>query len=310
MATLRRELLRGDKATAELYLASLEGQFVGAYESAVRALLQRLHDPGLSEAEYTRTRQLLAQLKNDVGELNASSSVAAKTAIAAALYYGVARATASLNVPFRLPRDVTALSRLLTNQIVSDTLTANATMLRNAMRYVNEAQQVALARGAVAQLSGAALVNETLGGTALFKSLQTALAEGKLLTINGRRYDPVAYAKTLMRTRMAEAHTQAVITTSVRLGNDLVQVSAQQHRGRDNICPQYAGRVYSIGGGSPAFPRLTVAPPFHIGCYHTLTPVRESALRKSGKFNALAKLSASDRPILNMDDFREAIENA
>jgi hypothetical protein len=99
------------------------------------------------------------------------------------------------------------------------------------------------------------------------------IQSGKIITItdkNGKQinYDAKKYAELVMRTRMRESETNATIQTGLSLGSDLVQVSS--HNTNCDICAEYEGKIYSIGGVSKDFPKLEEEPPFHPNCKHLL----------------------------------------
>lgn len=105
------------------------------------------------------------------------------------------------------------------------------------------------------------------------KKLYDALEPGKVITIlckDGitRNYDPKYYAELVVRTRMRESETNITTQTALAYETDLVMVSS--HNTDCQICQEYEGRVYSIGGLSKDFPQLDEEPPFHPHCSHLL----------------------------------------
>lgn len=106
------------------------------------------------------------------------------------------------------------------------------------------------------------------------KLLKDSLLEkGNIITIlcrDGkiRNYDVGKYAEMVVRSRIRESETNQTKLTAVDLGTDLVQVSA--HNTTCNICAQYEGKIFSIGGVSKDFPKLSEEPPYHPKCKHLL----------------------------------------
>ena len=76
-----------------------------------------------------------------------------------------------------------------------------------------------------------------------------------------------AYAEMLVRTRMRQATEQGRKERLVANGHDLVSIVGSLSR---NFCTAYLGRVFSITGGSTAYPPLASlpggGPPFHPNC--------------------------------------------
>ena len=85
----------------------------------------------------------------------------------------------------------------------------------------------------------------------------------------GKRWDLSTYARMCARTIAAEAMSEATINRALDLGLDLVKVSKHVHP--EDICSPYEGRIYSISGESNRYPKLTVRPPFHPNCRHTIS---------------------------------------
>lgn len=94
-------------------------------------------------------------------------------------------------------------------------------------------------------------------------------------TRDGRQIRLDAYAETVARTTTAEATNRGTLNQLGELGFDLVRMS--EHNSACPICAQYEGRVYSISGKDPRFPKLfgTAFGQYaniHPNCRHRLTP--------------------------------------
>lgn len=93
----------------------------------------------------------------------------------------------------------------------------------------------------------------------------------------GRIWRLDAYAEMVSRTVTAEA-ANAGITNQLRgMGRDLVQITS--HRASCPICAPYEGRVYSLTGQTPGYPKIDVVPGFssgfltlHPNCRHAVAP--------------------------------------
>ena len=300
--------LQKDQAAANAYLRARQDVLVGLYVEAERRLLRQLHDPSITSTQRSRVQALLAQIDRELRRLDKRAPDLARDNVGASYVWGVTAAAAALGIAAVYTSKVnTSTVSVLTSQMATDLLTMNSSLRQNARRFAMTSQQKAIADAA---LFGSALEG-AVGGTptsGLLKSLQQAIAEGKLITIKGRNYNPAAYAEMLVRTRRSEAFSQAVINTSIQAGSDLVQVAPRTHEGNDSICPLYIGKVFSISGKSRYFPKMGAVPPFHPNCKDTLVPVQEKDIDRRGQLSSLSKLSKSGKPVESMKDYREALK--
>lgn len=119
----------------------------------------------------------------------------------------------------------------------------------------------------------------------LLLEMLNKIKDGKIINItmkNGkeRNYDAKDYAELVTRTRMRESETNATKQTALAYDTDLVQVSS--HNTNCDICAEYEGKVYSIGGISNDFPPLDEEPPFHPNCKHLLIVTFRKVLEMRG----------------------------
>ena len=97
----------------------------------------------------------------------------------------------------------------------------------------------------------------------------------------GHSWNLMTYSSMVIRTKTREIVTAGTVNTMVMAGDkyggdglfDLMQVSS--HNGSCPICLPYQGKVYSISGDSPNYPKLNKMTPFHPNCRHVLTPFFE-----------------------------------
>lgn len=99
--------------------------------------------------------------------------------------------------------------------------------------------------------------------------LYKKLDGGKVLEINGRRYQVGPYAETVARTRTREAQSAGVLNSARRLNEDLIRIS--DHNTITRICQEFEAKTYSISGLSKKYPMLVRMPPFHPRCQHVPT---------------------------------------
>lgn len=105
--------------------------------------------------------------------------------------------------------------------------------------------------------------------------------DGKYITIINKNGDPMSfkiksYANLVARTKLQEASTQAVVNTTIRVGGDLIQVSS--HNTTTPICQEFEGKIFSLTGNDPDFPKATALSPFHPNCLHSISTVFREAL--------------------------------
>ena len=119
--------------------------------------------------------------------------------------------------------------------------------------------------------------------------LQKFAEAGKFIKIIGRDgkarlYNLRDYAETVARTKMREAQTRALEESCKEWENDLVQFS--KHADPCPICSPLEGKIFSISGKHPTYPKLTDAerPPIHCRCEHSLNATSEIALRAREKY--------------------------
>ncbi|WP_059043960.1 phage minor capsid protein [Paenibacillus rubinfantis] len=86
---------------------------------------------------------------------------------------------------------------------------------------------------------------------------------------NGARIPADKYMNGVVQYNLRKAHVTGAENMIVQNGLDLVYVN---YVGITcEYCAKYQGRVYSISGTHPRFPRLDVRPPYHSHCVHSLS---------------------------------------
>jgi len=77
------------------------------------------------------------------------------------------------------------------------------------------------------------------------------------------------YAEGYVKDLQTIQNNYAVLSASVVSGNDLVFIAGPLKT--DPLCGQYAGKTFSITGQTSGYQTLTVSPPYHRNCQHTIT---------------------------------------
>ena len=92
--------------------------------------------------------------------------------------------------------------------------------------------------------------------------------------------------------------SKRIIKMALEVGVDTVQIDI--HSGPCKKCIVVQGKVFSISGKTPGFPRLTndVTPPIHDGCRHVLLPVSLSFLEVRGEKKWLQAFSCNDNLVV------------
>ena len=106
--------------------------------------------------------------------------------------------------------------------------------------------------------------------------LMANLKEDAAIQIDGHTYKSKKYADLIALTAMREAQTKATLESCRRYENDLVEVSI--HPTDCEVCRAFEGRIFSISGTHPTYPKLEKKPPFHPGCRHSILPTSEEAI--------------------------------
>lgn len=286
----------------EAFLGAQIDTLAGIYRSRSREIQRLLtRSRNLTDASRARHTAILAQVNREVTFLDRQARLASPSLAANAYRRGqeiagdaIVREGLADAVDFGA-RVHTAAVSVVADQIALDLLTANGTIRRTSARFIRATQQRLVAEEVLNQ----AIANNLIaGGTrrGLSDVIETALWEqiddGRLITINGRHYDPEAYSRLVARTRTREATTQGTVNTALQFGMDLVRVSVHAHTNTKwDRCGDYAGRVYSISGTSDVFPRLEKAPPFHPNCEHVISPVDGETLKERDGYDALVARS-------------------
>lgn len=268
------------------------------YTKRGQKIMRLLQKESLTDFQRARSKDLLRQIAGEIKALNATAD---KFGYDAALRSYKAGFTLSRRVARELgiEKDVNFGNRIntrsvevLAGQIAADLRAANQTILRNSERFIRATQQRVIEDTAISRIvAGGMVEGETRRATsdAIYRALRQKLKDGQLIEINGRGYDPGAYAELVARTRTREAASQGTVNASAQFGMDLVQIDV--HGDACPICRTRMGRVYSISGSHPEFPVLDAKPPYHPRCVCVLMSVTEAFLREGANYKALVALS-------------------
>ncbi len=296
----------------------------GIYQKAQEDIQKRLTQAALTDFQKFRYGEVLKQVNMTVQALDGAAADVASMVVTDAYKYGADLSVAAYNRwqstidPYWEPANINLGNKLHTtaiqavsDQMTLDLLAANQSIGQNAQRILRATQQTLLEERQVNQLIAKGLVE---GGTrkevsrALEAKLREQLANGQFVTINGRNYRPDYYADLVVRTRTREAVTHGSIGAMVEKGVDLVQISVHEKPCLE-ICQALQGKVFSISGKDPDFPRLEQRPPFHPNCEHVVLPFIREAYDDTD-IEALKKFSTSKMAVTGNDEYQKLITSA
>lgn len=201
----------------------------------------------------------------------------------------------------------TRLNKQSLRSVLDETMAAFNTGLRNGemslRRLSSMTQQLNVTETRLnrAVAEGFAEAGSSMGAKRRLQAeLMKKALDGKYITINDRNGNPRqyrvdTYAELVARTKLMEASSQAVLSTAISTGADLVQVST--HNTLCAICAPFEGKIYSLSGGDRDFPALDEEPPYHPQCLHSLSVVFREALARDGTLDRYVEFSNDETDI-------------
>lgn len=268
------------------------------YQQTGEHLKTQVLSADLSDFQKFRANELLKQIEAEIAALNAVAYKYSKDGIPKSYQRGMDIAGAQLS-ELDIPHSLNignvihrSSVQAIADQMALDLIQANGTIETGLKQYIRKTQQTAVTERLInRKISQGLIAGEARRQTSdrLAQELKKNIAEGALVKAGSRNYAPETYAELVARTRTREAVTQGAINSGVEYDIELFQVSV--HEGACPVCLQYQGRVYSITGNNPDFPRLNQKPPYHPHCRHVLAPVTEGFLKRRGIYQALSDLS-------------------
>lgn len=110
------------------------------------------------------------------------------------------------------------------------------------------------------------------------------VSDDRYIEVKGKRWSMRKYSRLVARATLGQAQTGATLDLCNIYDNDLVQFSS--HGTTCEICAPYEGRVFSLSGRHPVYPKLDAIPPheLHPNCEHSILPTSELAIEARGRF--------------------------
>lgn len=312
---------------ADAYVEQLTKELEALYRRTARDLQGALLSGNLTMAKQARLQALLDAVSVQVAALHKAAATYAGKAVALSYMRGVDTSTLYLdalgygNLSMETPAgrlDVdslfgTTLHRdavaVVTDSLVQDLVGANLSIEQTAARFIRESQLAQMrdaeisrqvARGIIEGRLAREVTNDILQG------LQDKIQSGGFVSVGGKQYKADYYAGLLARTRTREAVNHGRLNFAYEHDIDLFGIDT--HESACPYCRQYVGRVYSITGATPGFPRLTVMPPYHPHCKCNGYPVPVEHLEAMPYFEELKRFS--NDPNASFEEFEQARQQA
>ena len=238
-------------------------------DERLRELVQSLEDGSISQR---RKNELLRQVEAIIAELTGQTGQQMAGMISESYHAGAAEAVTSMIRAGMASESINTTLRPLIHQRAAQAimdeafysiLEASDNMSADAKRRIEEAVRRANERS-------------LLTGTSRREATHQAVAELNqqgitgIVTRNGARVPADKYMSGVIHYHQRKAHVTGTENMAIQNGIDLVYVNAVGIT--CEYCAKYQGRVYSISGNDPRFPKLEQRPPYHSHCVHSLTP--------------------------------------
>lgn len=196
------------------------------------------------------------------------------------------------------------------NNILNDGLSALSSGVdqgkKTFIRIINKTQQINISENKINKMIAKGYIEGGSVNSATKKVLTELMKkakDGKYITVIDKNGNPInynvkSYAELLSRTKLINAQAQSTIDIAKTIGNDLVQMSS--HNTDCAQCAPLEGKIYSITGNDPDFPKLDFEMPVHPRCKHSLTNVFREVLEYRGiqKYIDFANGTTSKHPTL------------
>ena len=315
MALKRQSIAPGSPKIPDDFFLKREQVIVGIYGRAQTRIDKLLASQSLTEFQQWRYFDLQRQINETIKSADQAASVWSASTARDAYRRGLtssrfianaANAGGAINFGSRInARAVQSLA----DDMAADFFNANASMNRTLTRFIRATQQRVMEDALISQTIAGGIVEGSARRTvsdALYVSFAKRIDDDELITINGRNYKAKPYSKLVARTRMSEAFNQGRFNGGLSFGMDLYQIDI--HGDACPICRTRMGRVYSVSGNHPDFPKLDAKPPFHPNCRCNGFFTTERALRDRGHYEALSALSSGSPQTLNAKEAQKWLD--
>jgi len=250
-------------ATAEQVIA-----LYARADERLRALVQSLEEGSVSRR---RKEELLRQIEAIIAELTgqAGQQMASligdeyRSGAAAAVEQMVTAGLAAESIDDTLkPLIHQRAAQAIMDEAFYSILEASDHMSADAKRRIEDASRIANERSLLEGVSRRQATRDAVA------QLNQQGITG-MIAKNGARIPADKYMAGVVHYHQRKAHVTGAENMIVQNGIDLVYIN---YVGITcELCAKYQGRVYSISGRDPRFPKLEVRPPYHSHCVHSLS---------------------------------------
>ncbi|QWU17383.1 Phage minor capsid protein 2 [Paenibacillus sophorae] len=239
-----------------------------AADERLRRLLQELESGNLTARRQRELEQqidaIIAELTGEVGQQLAEliGEQYRAGAMAAVEQLAAAKVTVELINDSLEPIIHQQAAQAIMDEAFYSILEASEHMTADAKRRIRDIVQAAN------QLS---MVDGVSRRKATKQAISDANAQGitGMVAKNGARIPAEKYMASVVQFHQRKAHVTGVEQMAIQNDRDLLYVN---YVGITcSICAKYQGRVYSISGNDPRFPRLERRPPYHSHCVHSMS---------------------------------------
>lgn len=237
------------------------------YDSGLRLIeLIRSLDQGISKR---RKEQILLQVDAIINQLTQNAANSTAQLLALTYKQGVLEAVTSMSTQ-GLQEINASLQPLIHQQAVQAIMDESFYNILEASNNMSNDVKKRI-EGVVRNANQRSLVE----GVSRKQATKNAIAEltqnqiTGIVTANGSRVPIDKYMKGVIQYNQRKAHVVGTENTITQNGIDLLYVN---YVGITcEYCAQYQGRVYSISGKDPRFPKLEKRPPYHAHCVHSVS---------------------------------------
>jgi len=237
-------------------------------DERLRALVQSLEEGSLSrrrkEELLRQIEAIIADLTDEAGNqmagiVSESYRAGASEAVSGMIQAGMARE--AINSTLK-PLIHQRAAQAIMDEAFYSILEASDNMSADAKWRVEEAVRRANERSLLTGMSRREATHQAVA------ELNQQGITG-IVTRNGARVPADKYMTGVIHYHQRKAHVTGAENMIVQNGIDLVYVN---YVGITcELCAKYQGRVYSISGRDPRFPKLEVRPPYHSHCVHSIS---------------------------------------
>lgn len=246
-------------------------KLIALYTLAGERLLELIRS--LEEGSYSRRRKekLLQQVDEILAELTDGAAISMSELLGEAYKEGIREAAGSMLIQGIPKEQINTVLEPIIHQravqaIMDDSffriLEATDNMNMDAKQRIEEVARAATERMLTDGVSRRQATKEAV-------ARMTEQGITGIVAKNGARIPADKYMAGVVQYNLRKAHVNGAENTITQNGIDLVYVNFVGIT--CEYCAKYQGRVYSISGADPRFPKLEIRPPYHAHCVHSIS---------------------------------------